>query len=552
MNNRFSLLLAQINATVGALQNNADKAELAHREAVLKGADAVLLPEMFLTGYQIQDLVFKRSFIDDVQSTLKKLALRIKDGPPMLIGAPELYGNSLFNSFFRLYKGKLDVISRKHHLPNNDVFDERRLFSSGAISPPYNLSGVRIGSPICEDFWYADVAKKMVLEGAEILISPNGSPYSRKKIHLRQELMAKRAKETNVPIVYLNLVGGQDDLVFDGGSFVLNPCASNVVQLPQFDELTAVVKFSRPDNKWVADTGLTVPVKSELSQDYRAMAEGTRDYVKKSGFSQILLGLSGGVDSALVATIACDALGPENVLCVRLPSEVSSASSLEDAKNLADQLLCKLETIPISETNTLVQNTLSSLFKKCTPDTTEENIQSRLRGLFLMALSNKFNRMLLTTGNKSEVAVGYSTIYGDMAGGYNPIKDLYKMRVFETCLWRNQNYESWMLGPKGAVIPKNIITKPPSAELRPDQRDDDTLPPYPILDKILEGLIDDDLSVGELVTRGFEEKIVKLIESLVYLSEYKRYQSAPGVHLTDRSFWSSRRYPLVQKWRDEK
>jgi NAD+ synthase len=442
------------------------------------------------------------------------------------------------------------VVSRKHHLPNDDIFDERRVFDSGEISGPYSVGGIRLGSPICEDFWFEDVAETMQETGAEILLSPNGSPYARGKPDVRTQVMVQRSFDTELPLVYLNLVGGQDDQVFDGASFVLNQAGKLAVKLPQFEEATEVVHFERIDDKWIAKPGVKVACKVEMSQDYRAMAEGLKDYVLKSGFSKVVLGLSGGIDSALVAAIAVDALGGDNVMCIRLPSPISSTHSLDDAMNLIANLNCKFETISIQNCQDAVTRTLSKLFEGYKPDVTEENIQSRLRGLLLMALSNKFGSMLLTTGNKSEVAVGYSTIYGDMAGSYNPIKDLYKTRVFQTCKWRNKNYENWMKGKPGVIIPLEIIDKDPSAELRPDQRDEDSLPPYEVLDKILEGLIEKDLSVKDLISEGFDTKLIKKIENLIYNSEYKRYQSAPGVHLTGKSFWLGRRYPLVQDWRD--
>jgi NAD+ synthase len=551
MNQKFSLMMAQLNPTVGNLKDNFEKIMLAWNQGKSRMVDLVALPEMFLTGYQIQDLVKKKAFMSDVAATIKSLSKNIKNGPAVLVGAPVCENNKIYNAYYLINDGNHTVVSRKHHLPNTSVFDEKRVFSPGPISGPFEIAVIKIGSPICEDFWLEDVAETMVETGADLLISPNGSPYSRGKIDIRTHIMVQRSIESKVPLVYLNLVGGQDDLVFDGGSFVLNPGGKLAVRMPQFEESFEVVNFVKIDDFWSAEIGTRCLCGSEISQDYRAMGESLRDYVFKSGFSKVLLGLSGGVDSALVAAIACDSLGPENVLCVRLPSSISSLGSLDDARDLTVRLGCREETIAISQVNDSVNNILSSIFKDYEEDVTEENIQSRLRGLILMALSNKFKMMLLTTGNKSEVAVGYSTIYGDMAGGYNPIKDLYKTRVFETCKWRNETHENWMLAPSGEIIPNEIIQKPPSAELRLDQRDDDNLPPYNILDSILEGLIDKDLSVRELMHQGFEKDTIIRIEKLIYLSEYKRFQSAPGTHLTDNSFWSSRRYPMVQQWRDK-
>ena len=544
-------MIAQANPVVGDLHNNIKRIQNLHKKARLKKVDLLAFPEMFLTGYQTQDLILKKAFMADVSKSLKKLGVDLNGGPPLLIGAPFYENDKIYNACYLIKDGKHTVVSRKHHLPNTNVFDEERIFSPGEVSGPFEVSGVKIGSPICEDFWFEDVAETMVETGADLLVVLNGSPYSGGKLDIRNHIVAKRSLENRVPIVYLNMVGAQDDLVFDGASFVLNPDGKLVVSLPQFEEAEEIVRFSQMDNGWSAALGKRSLYGSVMGQDYHAMVLSVKDYTRKSGFSKVIIGLSGGVDSALVAAIATDALGPKNVLCVRLPSEFSSQGSLNDAKSLINNLGCLEDTISISPTNEIVNHSLAKAFSDSENDLTEENIQSRVRGLILMALSNKFNMMLLTTGNKSEIAIGYSTIYGDMAGGYNPIKDLYKTRVFEACVWRNKHYETWMMGSDGAIIPESIIKKPPSAELRFNQRDDDSLPPYDILDDILKGLIDDDLSVKELVTKGFNKEVVKSIENLIYLSEYKRFQAAPGPNLTDRAFGSGRRYPLVQKWRDE-
>ena len=362
--------------------------------------------------------------------------------------------------------------------------------------------------------------------------------------------MVARVVETGLPMIYLNIVGAQDDQMFDGGSFVLNKGGRLALQLPLFDEAIAHVDLRADAEGWVAEEGPKAPMPDVWEQDYRVMVEATRDYLGKTGFKKVLLGLSGGIDSAIVATIAADALGPENVRGVMMPSEFTSRASLEDAEGVAKALGIRLDTIPIVQGVEAIEETLVPHFEGRDRDVAEENIQSRLRGLFLMALSNKFGEMLLTTGNKSEVAVGYATIYGDMAGGYNPIKDLYKTRVFETCRWRNANHRSWMKAPAGAVIPERIITKPPTAELRPDQKDEDSLPPYEVLDAILDGLVDREASVADLVAEGHDREVVKKVERLIYLNEYKRFQSAPGPRLSHMAFWLDRRYPLVNRWRD--
>ncbi|MEZ5882989.1 MAG: NAD+ synthase [Paracoccaceae bacterium] len=550
MTDRFRLTLAQLNPTVGALAANAEKAHEAWLAGRAAGADMVALPEMFLTGYQTQDLVLKPAFLADAMAHLDTLAARITDGPALGIGCPYVDETGSYNAWWVIRDGKVVARMLKHHLPHDDVFDEMRLFDAGPISGPYRIGPLRIGTPVCEDAWHPDVAETLEETGAEILLVPNGSPYRRDKLGLRMNVTVARVVETGLPLVYLNAVGGQDDQLFDGASFVLNPHGALALQLPPFEEVIAHVDFVRGADGWRAEPGRRDPQPDGWEQDYRAMVLGLGDYLRKSGFSKVLLGLSGGIDSALVATIAADALGPQNVRCVMLPSEYTSQVSLDDAADVARRLGCRLDTVSIEGARDAVEGALSHLMEGTAPDVTEENIQSRLRGLMLMAISNKFGEMLLTTGNKSEVAVGYATIYGDMAGGYNPLKDLYKTRVFETCRWRNANHRPWMAAPAGEVIPPRVIDKPPSAELRENQKDQDSLPPYEVLDAILERLIEGDQSVAEIVAAGFDRATVKRVEHLVYISEWKRFQSAPGPRLTTRAFWLDRRYPMVNRWRD--
>ncbi|MXZ49913.1 MAG: NAD+ synthase, partial [Rhodobacteraceae bacterium] len=456
----------------------------------------------------------------------------------------------VYNCFFVLSKGEIRATIQKHHLPNTEVFDEIRQFASGPISGPYRIGDVRVGTPICEDAWYEDVCETLEESGAEILIVPNGSPYERNKLDKRFNRMVARVIETGLPLIYINMVGGQDDQVFDGGSFTLNKGGRLASQLPLFDEAVEIVEFQKTNEGWEAQTGELALIPDEDEQDYRAIVEGVRNYIQKSGFSKVVLGLSGGIDSALVATLAVDAIGAENTRCVMLPSPFTSSESNSDALELAGNLNCRIEEIQIEPIMGQVLNSLEPIFAGRSRDLTEENIQSRIRGLLLMALSNKFGEILLTTGNKSEVAVGYSTIYGDMAGGYNPIKDLYKTKVNKLCRWRNENYRNWMKGSGGEVIPPQIISKPPTAELRENQKDTDSLPPYEVLDQILEMLIDMDQSVSEVVSKGFDLELVRRVEQLIYRSEYKRFQSAPGVRLTGRALWLDRRYPIVNQWRD--
>ena len=547
----FRLTLAQLNPTVGDIAGNAAMARTVWQAAKTAGSDLVAFTEMFILGYQPQDLVMKPAVERACVAAIEALAKDCADGPAIAIGGPWREGiGLLYNAYFILEGGAVKARLCKHKLPNETVFDEMRLYESAPISGPYRIGPLRIGSPICEDAWSPDVSEALAESGAEILLVPNGSPYYRDKLDRRLGLMVERTVETGLPLVYLNMVGGQDDQVFDGASFVLNPHGDLAVSLPAFEEAIVHVDFSETAGGWRAGTGERQVHPGPLEQDYHAMVLSVADYFRKTGFEKAVLGLSGGVDSALVAAIAADALGPENLRCVMLPSEYTSRMSLEDAAAVATDLGCRLDTVPISGPRAAVSEALGPLFDGLPEDITEENIQSRLRGLLLMALSNKFGEMLLTTGNKSEVAVGYATIYGDMAGGYNPIKDLYKTRVFETCRWRNDNHRPWMMGPPGGVIPPRVIEKPPSAELRADQADADSLPPYEVLDPILEMLVDGDRSVEEVVAREYGRAMVQRVERLVYLSEYKRFQAAPGPRLTGRAFWLDRRYPIVNRWRD--
>ena len=549
MTDQFRIKIAQLNPTVGDLQGNAAKAKQAWLQGAEQGSDFVTLPEMFITGYNTQDLVMKPAFQNDAMNAVRALAKECANGPALGIGGPWVEDGALFNAYFILNGGDIQAIVKKHHLPNETVFDEVRIFEPGQVSGPYVINGVRIGSPICEDAWHSDVVETLEETGAEFLFIPNGSPYYRGKLDVRLNLMVSRVVESGLPLIYLNLTGGQDDQIFDGCSFALNPGGELATMLPMFEESVTELTLNRTDQGWRIADSVKSKVPDQLEADYHAMTIALRDYCAKSGFSKVLLGLSGGVDSALVATIAADALGAENVRCIMLPSEYTSDESLSDAKDMAENLGCRYDYLPIAEGRTAITNTLAPLFEGTNPDLTEENIQSRLRGLLLMAVSNKFGEMLLTTGNKSEVAVGYATIYGDMAGGYNPIKDLYKTRVFEICRWRNEQHRDWMWGPAGAVIPANIIEKPPSAELRPDQKDSDSLPDYYVLDGILTILVDQDGSIDDCVAAGFPKEDALRVQHLIYISEYKRFQSAPGARLSPKAFWLDRRYPIVNRWR---
>jgi NAD+ synthase len=548
MSDQFKITLAQLNATVGDLKGNADKVMKAWEKARDEQSNIIAFPELFITGYNPQDLILKPAFQKASTEMIQKIAEACSQGPAIAVGGPFCDEKNLYNAYYILSGGKIQAVIKKHHLPNEEVFDEVRLFSSGNVDGPFQVDQMRIGSPICEDAWHSDIVETLAETGAQTLLVPNGSPYYRSKTEIRQNVMVSRVVESGLPLVYLNLVGGQDDQVFDGGSFVLNPGGELVLQMPQFQESVETCVFKKSAGSWKAEVGHKSRILEPLESDYFAMVMGLRDYCKKAGFDRVVIGLSGGVDSALVATIAADALGPQSVRAVMLPSEYTSKGSLDDAAELSTNLNCRYDYLSIEEGRLAISETLSDLFKGTKTDLTEENIQSRLRGLLLMAISNKFGEMLLTTGNKSEVSVGYSTIYGDMAGGYNPIKDLYKTRVFDICRWRNENTRPWMKASGINVIPINIIEKPPSAELRPDQKDSDSLPDYFILDGILKILVDEDGTIEDCINAGFREEDAKRIQKLLFMNEYKRYQSAPGTRLSKRAFWLDRRYPIVNQW----
>ena len=551
MAKKFQITLAQLNPTVGDLEGNYKVAIEAWEQAQKMGSDLIAFTELFITGYNTQDLIKKPSFFKAAQDQILKLAKTCKNGPAIAIGGPAYLKGKLYNAYYILADGNVANVIMKHHLPNQNVFDEKRIFDEGEISGPYQIGPIRIGSPICEDAWHSDVSETLSETGAQLLLVPNGSPYYNGKNDVRLNKMVARVVETNLPLIYLNMVGAQDDQVFDGGTFALNRGGSLAIKLPLFEEALEHIVLEETDIGWKIIKGELAKVPCDKELDYHAMVMGLRDYCKKSGFEKVVLGLSGGIDSALVAVIASDAIGSANVRSIMLPSPYTSQTSLIDATDLVENLGCKSDTLPINDSLTAIDKTLSSTFEGRKIDLTEENIQSRLRGLLLMAVSNKFGEMLLTTGNKSEVSVGYSTIYGDMAGGFNPIKDLYKTKVFEISKWRNKNHRPWMKGPPGSIIPDSIITKAPTAELRPNQKDSDSLPDYPDLDAILTILVDEDGSTSDCLKAGYKKSDVSKVEKLLYGSEYKRFQSAPGTRLSQRAFWLDRRYPIVNKWRDK-
>ena len=553
---RFLVTLAQLNPTVGDIAGNAAKARAARAQAAADGAALLVLPELFIAGYPPEDLVLKPSFQAACRAAIEELARETADGgPAMLIGSPWVDGGKLYNACALLDDGRIAAIRFKVNLPNYGVFDEKRVFARGPVSGPMTIRGLRIGVPICEDTWmeesedYENVVETLAETGAEILIVPNGSPYARNKNDLRLSVQVARVMESNLPLVYLNQVGGQDELVFDGASFVLNADRTLGAQLPGFAENITTLTFVKGDNGWRCD-GPIAPLLDGDEGDYAACVLGLRDYVQKNGFPGVLMGVSGGIDSALCAALAVDALGADRVRGVMLPFRFTAQVSLDDAAQLADRLGIRYEVLPIAQAVNGFEAILSGTFAGLPRDITEENLQARTRGTLLMAISNKTGAMVVTTGNKSEMSVGYATLYGDMNGGFNPIKDIYKTEVFRLCRLRNGWKPDGALGPDGEVIPVNIIVRPPTAELRENQTDQDSLPPYEILDAILERLVEREEALSSIVAEGFDKDVVLRIDRLLNIAEYKRRQAAPGVKVTRKNFGRDRRYPITNKFRD--
>ena len=551
MTDRLKFALAQLNPVMGDLKGNVALATKAHAEALNLGADMLVLPELFITGYPPEDLVLRPSFQAAVKEAVRDLAKVTSEGPAILVGSPWVDDASLYNAVLLLEGGDIKTARYKVDLPNYGVFDEKRVFDAGPLPGPVNFKGVRLGLPICEDIWSSEVPECLEETGAEILVSIHGSPYRFDKHDIRMNVAVARVTETKLPLIYVNQVGGQDELVFDGDSFVLNGDCRLGCQFPRFEEHISLVEFERQDEGWCVVSGEVHTIDEGEVSAYQACVLGLRDYVNKNGFKGVVLGLSGGIDSALCAAMAVDALGAERVHCVMLPFHYTAQESLDDAALCAKNLGVRYETLPIAEAVEAVSGILAPAMPDGVGGVTEENIQSRLRGVLLMALSNKYGDMLVTTGNKSEVSVGYATLYGDMNGGFNPIKDLYKTKVYALSRLRNEVLPAGCLGPSGVVIPENIITKAPTAELRENQTDQDSLPPYDRLDDILECLIEKELPVEEIVeTRGYDLEEVKRIEHLLYLAEYKRRQAAPGVKISSKNFGRGRRYPITNKYRD--
>ena len=545
---QLAIAVAQLNSTVGDIAGNVDKVKRARLASA--GADLVVFPELFIAGYPPEDLVLKPAFQAACRAAIEALARETKSGPALLVGTPWLDGDRLYNAVALLDRGAIAAVRYKVDLPNYGVFDEKRVFARGPMPGPVNFRGVRLGLPICEDIWGAEVVECLAETGAEMLIVPNGSPYWREKSEVRLNIAVARVTEQGLPTIYVNQVGGQDELVFDGVSFGLHADCSLAFQLAGFQESIVTTNWVRRNSIWQCENGPLVDSVEADHADYAACVLGLRDYVNKNGFPGVVLGLSGGIDSALCTAMAVDALGPDRVRCLMLPYKFTSRESLDDAAACAKALGVRYEVSPIAPAVEGFEKALAAIFSGLPRDVTEENLQARARGTILMAVSNKFNLMVVTTGNKSEMSVGYATLYGDMNGGFNPIKDLYKTEVFRLARLRNTWKPEGAKGPEGWVIPENIITRPPTAELRENQKDEDSLPPYDVLDPILERLVEREEPISALVEAGFDRDTVIRVERMINIAEYKRRQAAPGVKVTLKNFGRDRRYPITNRFRD--
>ncbi len=550
MTDRLRIACAQLNPVVGDLSGNAALARSARDEAARQGAGLAVFPELFIAGYPPEDLILKPAFVQACKDTIQDLAKITEDGGPALaIGTPWPEDGKVHNAVAVLAGGQIET-RYKVDLPNYSVFDEKRVFAPGPAPSPVSFDGVRLGLPVCEDIWTPAVTDSLAKSGAEFLIVPNGSPFTLNKRRQRESVAAARVTETGLPLLYVNQVGGQDELVFDGASFALNRGGKLAVQLPAWETAVSVAEWRREGGGWTCAPGPLTAVEEGAEAAYLACVLGLRDYVDKNRFPGVVLGLSGGVNSALCAAMAVDALGAARVHCLMMPYRFTSNASLSDAAGCAEALGVRYDIVPIHGAVEGFDAMLKPLFEGTQRGIAEENLQSRIRGTTLMAISNKFGGMVVTTGNKSEVSAGYATLYGDMNGGFNPIKDLYKTQVYALSRFRNASRPKGCLGPEGVVIPENIITKAPTAELRENQTDQDSLPPYDELDDILESLVDREEPLADIVKRGHAPEIVKKVERLLYLSEYKRRQSAPGVKITERNFGRDRRYPIVNRFRE--
>jgi NAD+ synthase len=549
MPDTLAIGLAQLNPTVGDVAGNLAKIREA-RSAHGGQFDLLVCGELVLIGYPPEDLVLRPAVVADTRRAVEMLAADTATGCAVLVTTPWEQDGAVYNAAVLLDQGRIAGTVLKHELPNYGVFDEKRVFAAGPLPSPIDCRGARLGVMICEDMWYPAVAAHLAGEGAELLIVPNGSPFERTKLNQRLALATMRVHETSLALAYVNQVGGQDELVFDGGSFVLNRDAELAVRMPVWKEAVGITEWSRRGGVWTCARQEPAPVPPEPANTYQALMLGLRDYVNKNRFPGVLLGLSGGIDSALTLAVAVDALGADRVRAVRLPSRFTSQDSQDDADVEARRLGVQLDTIPIAGVVEAVERTLAPTFAGRDRDITEENIQARARGLLLMAVSNKFGAMLLTTGNKSEMSVGYATLYGDMCGGYSVLKDLYKTEVYALAAWRNRSVPDDALGPGGEVIPGSVMTKAPTAELRPNQKDQDSLPEYAALDAMLNGLVEQERSVDDIAADGHPRDVVSRTQNMLFTAEYKRRQSPPGVKTSSRSFGRDRRYPITNRFRD--
>jgi NAD+ synthase len=549
MSDSLRIALAQIDPVVGDVPGNVQRILAARRAA--GNADLVVCPELAVSGYPPEDLVLKSAFLSAVKSGIRDLAAATADGgPALLVGAPWRVVEKRYNALLLLEEGAVGAVRLKHHLPNYGVFDEARVFSAGPMPSPINFRGIKIGCPICEDMWFSDVSASLQAAGADILIVANGSPYEVDKAGVRLAHATARAVETGLPLIYLNQVGGQDELVFDGASFVVDADGEEVCRLPAWREETIVTEWRRKKKGWVCRPAPLAPSESASESVYQAMVLGLRDYVRKNGFQGVLIGLSGGIDSAISAAVAVDALGADKVRCVMMPSPFTSVDSLEDADKVASLLGIQLDTIGIQPAMEAFSAMLAAPFAGTEAGVAEENIQARARGMTLMALSNKLGAMVLSTGNKSEMSVGYSTLYGDMCGGFSVLKDVYKTTVFTLARWRNTHKPEGCLGPTGPVMPDRVLTKAPTAELRPNQTDQDSLPPYAELDAILACLIEREMGAADTIAAGHDAATVRRVFRMLDRAEYKRRQAPPGVKISSRAFGRDRRYPIVNGFTD--
>jgi len=553
---KLAIAVAQLNAIVGDVSGNLERARAARAVAARDHADLIAFSELFIAGYPPEDLVLKPAFQAACRTAVETLARETAaGGPAVLMGTPWVEDAKLYNAYALVAGGRIEAIRFKVNLPNYGVFDEKRVFAAGPVPGPVSFRGVRLGLPVCEDTWtdwgdYENVVECLAETGAELLMVPNGSPYWRDKADVRINVSVARVTESGLPLIYINQVGGQDELVFDGASFALNADRSIAFQLPAFREAVVTTHWSRSDGVWRSAQGPIAAAEDPDKADYTACMLGLRDYVEKNRFKGIVLGLSGGIDSALCAAMATDALGRERVRCVMLPYRYTSRESFEDAAAIVRALGVRYDIVPIESAVHGLEAALAGVFAGAPRDVTEENLQARTRGTILMAISNKFGAMVVTTGNKSEMSVGYATLYGDMNGGFSPIKDLYKSEVYRLGRLRNHWKPDGALGPDRDVIPQNVLVRAPSAELRENQTDQDTLPPYDILDQILERLVEREESISTIAAAGFDRDTAVKVERMLYLAEYKRRQAAPGVKVTLKNFGRDRRYPIVNRFLD--